>query len=319
LLHKYKKLIYCVVALLVLMVVTKLVTTIFKPFIIILLLIFFASPLNNGLEKLKLKNSKFRSAIALLIVNLATIVVVYFISSFILGHIVNFNIKAIEEPISELCKFLKVNPEILYKKIEAAYSNIVNSGFLRKGAVYTTEGIVIYLIGNITAYFILAEEKRDYNLLYKLLNKQIVEYGVKRVEYLNKFLKVEIGLVIFNTFEIILGFAILNIKNAVILGVICGVLDIMPYLGTSMVFIPLIIIKLLDKNYAVAIGLVLLYLLLAIIRQLLEARYLSKTLNLNPALILMSSYIGLKTLGTLGILVGPLYMVIVKEILTTEL
>ncbi|MEL7597288.1 MAG: hypothetical protein AAGU01_03695, partial [Clostridiaceae bacterium] len=38
--------------------------------------------------------------------------------------------------------------------IKHFYSNIVNNGYIKKGAIYTTNGIFAYFISNIAVYFI---------------------------------------------------------------------------------------------------------------------------------------------------------------------
>ncbi|MEG0642240.1 MAG: AI-2E family transporter, partial [Clostridium sp.] len=51
---------------------------------------------------------------------------------------------------------------------------------------------------------------------------------------------IESKLIVLFTLETIVGFIILGVDNAILLGIICGILDLLPYIGTSLVFIPLI-------------------------------------------------------------------------------
>ncbi len=125
---------------------------------------------------------------------------------------------------------------------------------------------------------------------------------------------IEISLVLISTVEIIGGFFILNVSNYFILGILCGILDVLPYVGTIIVFIPIIIYNIVMKDYLTAFGLMCLYLLVQVIREILEAKFLSDKLDIHPLIILISIYIGVEVFGILGILVGPMYSILAKEI-----
>ena len=126
---------------------------------------------------------------------------------------------------------------------------------------------------------------------------------------------VEIILVLMSTLEIIIGFCFLKVPNALMLGVFCGILDILPYVGTIIVFIPIIIYNIIMREFLYAIGLISLYFLVQIIREILEAKFLADKLEIHPLVILISIYIGIKIFGILGIVVGPMYSILAKEII----
>ena len=75
---------------------------------------------------------------------------------------------------------------------------------------------------------------------------------------------IEVLIVIVSTIIIIIGFKILGVKNSLFLGIICGILDILPYVGTIIVFIPIIIYNIIMKRYLIVIGFIALYLLVLI-------------------------------------------------------
>lgn len=65
----------------------------------------------------------------------------------------------------------------------------------------------------------------------------------------------------------------------------------------------------------IAIGLILLYLLIIISRQLLETKFISHKFRVHPLAIIIGLYIGLKIFGIIGLFIGPIYVLTVKEIL----
>ena len=75
--------------------------------------------------------------------------------------------------------------------------------------------------------------------------------------------------------------------------------------------------KIVSKEYIIALGLLFLYLLLIIMRQIMEARFMSKKLEIHPLLIILSLYIGIKAFGIIGLFMGPLYIICTREILNS--
>ncbi|MDU2995348.1 MAG: AI-2E family transporter, partial [Clostridium sp.] len=88
--------------------------------------------------------------------------------------------------------------------------------------------------------------------------------------------------------------------------------------GTIIVFVPIIIYNIIVEDYIVAFGLICLYILVQVIREVLEAKFLSDKLELHPLLVLLSIYIGIKLFGVLGIVVGPMYGILAKDIIYGE-
>lgn len=121
--------------------------------------------------------------------------------------------------------------------------------------------------------------------------------------------------VIFITFIITLfGFLILRVDYAVILSLLCALLDLLPVLGMPIVYIPLIIINFLAHNYFTAIGLIILYCLVFISRQIIEPKIMSTSLGLDPVAVLAAIFIGLKANGVSG-MIFCMFLVVFYNIL----
>ncbi len=69
------------------------------------------------------------------------------------------------------------------------------------------------------------------------------------------------------------------------------------------------------KEYLLVIGLIALYLLLQIVREILELKFLSSKLDIHPLVVMLSMYIGAEIFGIIGLLVGPIYCLIAKDII----
>ncbi|MEG0642241.1 MAG: AI-2E family transporter, partial [Clostridium sp.] len=66
----------------------------------------------------------------------------------------------------------------------------------------------------------------------------------------------------------------------------------------------------------IVVGLTALYLILMITRQIMETKFIGDKLNIHPLALIISVYIGIKIFGILGVFIGPMYVITVKEFIT---
>ncbi|MCI9306966.1 MAG: AI-2E family transporter [Lachnospiraceae bacterium] len=103
-------------------------------------------------------------------------------------------------------------------------------------------------------------------------------------------------------------------KAPVAVGIGIGFLDALPVFGTGTVFVPWILIQVLQKKYISAVVLAVTYGICMLTRELLEPRLIGNRLGLLPIVILMSVYVGVKLYGAGGILLGPLSVLLIREL-----
>lgn len=108
---------------------------------------------------------------------------------------------------------------------------------------------------------------------------------------------------VFLTFLMVfIGLTILDVEFALIISILCAILDILPIVGMIMIFIPLIIYNIYLGNTMVAIWLTVLFLFVQIARQAIQPKVLSQTLDIHPLLILAAIFIGIKISGVIGMI-----------------
>jgi len=90
------------------------------------------------------------------------------------------------------------------------------------------------------------------------------------------------------------GYLILGVPYALILGIITAFLDLMPVLGVSAAYVPIAIYFFSQGNLAIPIGLGILWIIVAVGRNIWEPKILSSSLNINPVITIMAIFIGLK-------------------------
>lgn len=104
-----------------------------------------------------------------------------------------------------------------------------------------------------------------------------------------------------------------GIRHGVLWGLLAGILDALPFIGTGIVLVPLGIQQLFLGNYVRAVFCLLLYVACIFIRELLEPRLIGKKVGVSPVAILLSIYAGIKLFGLWGIIGGPLGFVIIYQ------
>lgn len=119
-------------------------------------------------------------------------------------------------------------------------------------------------------------------------------------------------LLAFITFvQLFCGFVVMKIKYAFILSLLICIIDILPILGTGTVLIPWSLFCFISGNYKIGGGILTMYAVITIFRQLAEPKIVGANIGLSPLLSLVSMYLGLKLMGFLGIIVFPICLITV--------
>lgn len=112
--------------------------------------------------------------------------------------------------------------------------------------------------------------------------------------------------------------SILHVNHAFTIAILTALVDFLPYIGTGAVLIPWSLYSYLNGAPMMALYLGLLYLLLVIIRQILEPKMLAVSIGLNPLATLIAVFVGFKLFGVLGLFIGPGVLVLVKSLSHTN-
>jgi sporulation integral membrane protein YtvI len=127
------------------------------------------------------------------------------------------------------------------------------------------------------------------------------------------------GLLFFITFgELLLAFIILGIDYSFILALVIALVDFLPVLGTGTVLIPWGIILIVMGNYGLGIGILVTYVIITVVRQVVEPKIVGKFIGLPPIAALASMYIGLNLMGLLGLFLFPLGAIVLMRVLEAK-
>ena len=314
--NEYEKIINLIVLFIVLVIITLSIKIYFQPFFIILIMLLFTTPIYKILVKFKI-NNKIAAVISIILINFLLGFTIFYFGNNLIGIFHKLYIGNIET-VNIFLNNIKVLLNFDLNKGIETLSKIISTPMIAEGASITGSSFIGYFIGNVATYFILVDKDKVLDLLSNLFSKKIIESIYMKKKNLKEVFLIEVLIVIVSTVIIVIGFKILGVKNSLFLGIICGMLDILPYVGTIIVFIPIIIYNIIMKRYLIVIGFVALYLLVLINKQILEAKFLSSKLDIHPLVVMLSIYIGVNIFGVIGIIAGPIYSIIAKDIIYTN-
>ena len=118
--------------------------------------------------------------------------------------------------------------------------------------------------------------------------------------------------------EMFIGLSVLKLAGiyssnyAVLIAIATAIVDIIPVLGTGTVLIPWALYSLITGNFALAIGLAVIYAAITVIRQIIEPKLVAGQLGLSPVVTISALYLGLKIFGVLGMIIAPILVTMLK-------
>ena len=109
------------------------------------------------------------------------------------------------------------------------------------------------------------------------------------------------------------GFLILRIHSAVLLALLIAFLDFLPFFGTGTALIPWAALKVLSADYKFAVGLIIIYLVSQLVRQLIQPKIVGDSIGLDPLSTLFFMFIGYKVSSIFGMIIAvPIGMILVS-------
>ncbi|MBU3129490.1 sporulation integral membrane protein YtvI [Clostridium tagluense] len=166
--------------------------------------------------------------------------------------------------------------------------------------------LMVLLFTLLTTYFFTKDLSSSSNKIFDLIpnkNGDRIHYIFDESKKMFKNYLLSYLLIITITFlETLVVFLVFKVKYAVTLSILCGIFDLLPIFGIGAIYIPLIIIFFISGNYIAGLGLLISYVIITIVRQIIEPKIVSSSLGINPVAVLASIFIGLKANGLIGLL-----------------
>ncbi len=107
-----------------------------------------------------------------------------------------------------------------------------------------------------------------------------------------------------------IGFFLMGQPYGLLLAFGLSVLDFIPIIGSGTVMVPWAVVDMILGQYGEAAALMAVWGVIALFRQLAEPKILGNQTGLSPILSLVGIYVGMKAGGVLGMVVGPLLLLV---------
>jgi sporulation integral membrane protein YtvI len=240
--------------------------------------------------------------------------------------IVYINSDYIQNIVTQINSFYQDNPQLhdtinnslsnSTKTLAGLSSSIVNFvvalvlAFLTALPSYATYAI----IGLLAAFFI---SKDWYKLIFKLGTyfPDSVRTPTRAIwsdlqKALFGYVRAQLILISATACFVLIGLIVLNVKYAITISLLIGLCDLMPYLGTGAFMVPWIIYLFIHGDIYLGVGVSVVYGIVVVARQILEPKVLASSVGLNALATLISMFVGLKLFGVLGLIIGPVSLII---------
>lgn len=173
------------------------------------------------------------------------------------------------------------------------------------------------LITVIATFFMIQDYERiRENMLQTEIGKNICGVIAKCKEALKTYIKAQGLIMLLDGILCTLAFRVIGQPYYLVLGPLVAIVDALPVLGAGLVLIPYFIILLFLKQLGKAGILFLAYLGCLLIRQLTEPKMIGNKVGMRPLYTILSMYVGFRLFGIPGFLLGPVGILIGRELYT---
>ena len=194
------------------------------------------------------------------------------------------------------------------------------------GVISTASRIPSIVISIVVTIVLSCFMTADYDLIMRFVYCQFRKDKRKDVTRAKELLKMNLGkmakayaLIMLVTFtEVFIGLTVLkmiglfNSNYIALISVVTSIVDIIPVLGTGTIVLPWAAYSFITGNIGMGIGLLVLYAVVTVIRQIVEPKLVAGQLGLPPFVTLIAMYLGLKIFGVLGVFVLPIIIIMLK-------
>lgn len=206
--------------------------------------------------------------------------------------------------------------------LEAILSSIklpaINIGSLLSSVTWAASGVPVTLITTIficmATYFLCGEQEKIFGFLKRTMGPSIYEMviRIKTLLYnsVGKWIRAQCFLICITFVELTIGFTILGMPYAGLLGFLIALIDALPILGVGTVLIPWALISLLTGEFGRAAALCILYGIVLIVRNSIEPKIVGGQLGLDPFVTLICIYFGFRIAGFAGMFIIPMLAII---------
>ncbi len=301
----------------------------FMPFIVGWLISLIAAPVVRFFEeKFKVKR-KAVSAIVIIAVIAVVVLAVYLIGAKLVKEGIGFinEVPKLWEIVLDEFNQVGKSLEVLYVKLPGDVQDKIQKITSEMGTYF--EGIIgnisaptFEAVGNVakqipdiimaviicllSAYFFVADKGYMAQVAEKYVpasiryNFELIKRSFRKA--IGGYFKAQFKIECWIYLLLVIGLLILNVKYALLVGLGIAFLDFLPVFGTGTVMIPWAVIAFLGKDYRMTFGLVIIWLVGQLVRQIIQPKIVGDSIGVDAIPTLFLLYIGYKIGGVVGMI-----------------
>jgi sporulation integral membrane protein YtvI len=124
------------------------------------------------------------------------------------------------------------------------------------------------------------------------------------------FLRAQLLLSVITYILSFIGLLIIGTGYPLAIALLIVFVDILPILGTGSVLVPWALYQLVTGDVYTGIGLLLLFLVITVVRRIVEPKILGDAVGIGALSALISLYVGYELVGLIGVFLGPIVVIV---------
>ncbi|PWU69179.1 sporulation integral membrane protein YtvI [Gracilibacillus dipsosauri] len=176
--------------------------------------------------------------------------------------------------------------------------------------------ITIIIFSLLCTFFICKDWERFYHYVSKKVSSDLLSVPFNIYQQLKvtlvKYITAQIILVSISWVTIFIGLLLLKVKHAFTISIIVAIMDVLPILGTGLIFIPWILFLFVSGNSWLGFCVLSLFGFVMIQRQVLEPKLISQAIGIHPMLTILAIYLGFQLFGINGLWIAPAFLFFMK-------
>ncbi len=154
--------------------------------------------------------------------------------------------------------------------------------------------------------------------LTKSQKDRLARWRVRGRAIFGKYCRAYLQLLALTFSLLFVGLLILRVEYAFLPALLIALLDLLPVIGVGTVMVPWSILLLIQRDFYLGFGILILYLIIELVRQIAEPRILGRSLGLHPMATLFATYAGFYFFGLFGMIIAPFAALGVKTLFGGE-
>ena len=114
--------------------------------------------------------------------------------------------------------------------------------------------------------------------------------------------------------ELAIGLSIMKIEHGILVALLIAVFDILPVVGVGAIMIPWAILTAIQGSIPLSVGLLILYVVIVVVRNIVEPKIVGGQLGLHPIVTLASMMVGVQLFGILGLFGFPIGLSLLRHL-----